>query len=98
MSDLITRNDGLQLDPAKVFLISGQEAVAKVGNRRGLSPAPTQRVVIAEDSELALSKMAELEPEFKILGVTSLAEYEEVVQRLRTVVRGLSDEWVVHEA
>lgn len=97
MLDMITHNDGRQIDPAKVFLVSGQEAVDKVGNRRGLSPAPTQRVVIAADSDAVLSKMAELEPEFKILGVTSLVEYESVVKQLRAVASGLSDQWSVHE-
>lgn len=97
MFDAITHNDGRQIDPAKVFLVSGQETVEKVGNRRGLSPAPKQRVVIAADSDAVLSKMAELEPDFKILGVTSLVEYEAVVKQLRAVASGLSDQWSVHE-
>lgn len=98
MFDSITHNDGRQIDPAKVFLISGQETVDKVGGRRGLSPAPTQRVVIADDANVAQSKIADLEPEFQILGITALVEYESVVQRLRAVVSGASHEWVVHEA
>lgn len=96
MSEFITQLDGNQIDPAKVFLVSGQETVDKVGNRRGLSPAPTQRVVLATDSDAVSSTMAKLEPDFKILGITSLVEYEAVVDRLRSIVSGTSEEWVIH--
>lgn len=84
------------IDAAKVFLISGQESVAKVGDRRGVSPAATQRVVIADDAEAALLKLADIEPGFKSLGIASLKDYESTVQRLHAVISGDSTEWVLH--
>ncbi|WP_304350877.1 hypothetical protein [Comamonas testosteroni] len=84
------------IDATKVFLISGQEAVVKVGDRRGVSPAATQRVVIAADAEAAMRKLAEKEPGFKSLGIASLFDYESTVQRLHAVISGESTEWVLH--
>lgn len=83
------------IDPRRVFLISGQLLEQKVGGREGISPTVTQRVVIAGDPVEALRRLAEAEPMFKPLGHASLAEYEDAAARLRAVVEGSNSEWSV---
>ena len=96
MIDSISDIDGHKVDPTTVFLISGQELEDKVGGRRGPSSTTTQRVVIAPDASEAMRKLAELEPDFKRLGIASLSDYEAAVKSLRAVVRGTSTEWVLY--
>lgn len=92
-SNMHTNSD---FDPKTVFLISGQEAVNKVGNRRGSSPSITQRVVIAGDAGQAMRKLSQKEPEFKSLGVASLEDYETTAQRIRAALSGANTEWTVY--
>jgi hypothetical protein len=84
-----------EIDPRTVFLFSGQSVEQKVGGRDGPSPVVTQRVVVAEDAAVAAQRLAEIEPTFRILGVTSLAEYEDAARRLRAVAEGRSTEWTI---
>ncbi|RWA53158.1 hypothetical protein AU476_15190 [Cupriavidus sp. UYMSc13B] len=83
------------INPRRVFLVSGQLVEQKVGGREGISPTVTQRVVIAEDPSKALQRLAEAEPSFRPLGHASLADYEDAAARLRAVTEGRSTEWSV---
>jgi len=83
------------INPRRVFLVSGQLIEQKVGGREGISPTVTQRVVIAEDPVEALQRLAEAEPAFRPLGHASLADYEDAAVRLRAVAEGRSSEWSV---
>lgn len=84
-----------EIDPRKVFLVSGQIQEQKVGGREGISPVVTQRVVVAEDAAQAMQRLAEAEPMFKPLGQASLSDYEDAARRLRAVAEGRSKEWSI---
>lgn len=85
----------IEIDPRKVFLVSGQMLEQKVGGREGISPVVTQRVVVAEDAAQAMQRLAEAEPMFKPLGQASLSDYEDAARRLRAVAEGRSKDWSI---
>ncbi len=84
-----------EIDPRKVFLVSGQLLEQKVGGREGISPTVTQRVVVADDAVEAVRRLAEAEPMFRPVGHASLADYEDAARRLRAVAEGRSSEWSI---
>lgn len=84
-----------EINPQKVFLVSGQMLEPKVGGQQGSNPSVVQRIVMAEDAAEALRTLGEAEPLFRPLGHASLAEYEDAAFRLRAVAEGRSNEWSI---
>jgi hypothetical protein len=89
----VTSEANLDIDPRRVFLVSGQFRQQKVGGRGGVAPDITQRVVFAEDSAEAYRRLADALPSFQPVGLASLFDYEDAARRLRAVVAGQSQEW-----
>lgn len=89
----MTSDATTDIDPRRVFLVSGQFRQQKVGGRGGVSADITQRVVFADDSAEAYKRLAEALPSFQPVGLASLFDYEDAARRLRAVVAGQSQEW-----
>lgn len=81
------------IDSQRTFLASGQMLQKQEGGREALSPVIELQVVIAKDVQAAYALLAEKNADFKVLGMTSLADYEQAIAKIRATLKGENTGW-----
>lgn len=86
------------INPAHIFLVSGQATEEKVGGRGGLNPMVAQHVVVAEDAAAAYALLSQTAKGFVPLGHATLADYESAAKKIKAVLAGEATDWTLHRA
>ncbi len=77
----------------QVFLVPGQRVTKDAGGNEHVSPAIEHCVVVAADDQAAQATLEVKQRNFRPLGFTSLAQYEEAVVKVRAALSGEVTEW-----
>lgn len=88
----------MAINPANVFLISGQSMKSVAGGQLRLSPEMEECLVMASTAIEAYDFLTEQKPTFKILGCSTLADHQAAVAKIEAGLRGDDGDVEVHFA
>lgn len=77
----------------QVFLVPGQRITKDKSGAETVSPDIEHCVVVAKDGEAVHAVLGVEQPDFRPLGHTSLASFEEAVVKLRAALSGEVTDW-----
>lgn len=89
----------MSVKPEQVFLMSGQVIDAEPSGATQAATTIIQCVVVAADPAEAYKHIGAAKPDFRPIGLASLADYENAARNLRASLTGkVPESWSLHVA